>query len=140
MSSVSDFSESIFISASRADVLDVLLDAARLPDWNPAFTSVVSSDRGKFRVRALGILSGTLTYGEESGADLAMHIAIPGLSERSTWVISEVRGGVKVTHRVIQEGPLVRVIGSGEAALVPGKRLSRLAEHLTSKLGSNHHE
>ncbi|MGQ4560638.1 hypothetical protein ACUH90_02155 [Dermabacteraceae bacterium P7054] len=140
MSLVSDFSASITICASRADVLDVLLDAIHLADWNPAFSSVAPSGRDEFRVRALGILPGTLAYGVESGADLVMNISIPGLSERSMWMISETHGGVRVVHRVIQKGPLVRVIGSGEAALVPGKRLSRLADRLALKLGSEHHE
>ena len=133
MSLVSDFSATITVTASRSEILDVLVDATHLPDWNPAFTSVTPASDGTWHVRALGVLPGTLAYATDGGSDLAMNIAIPGLSERSTWEITEFPGGSRVTHRVVQEGALTRVIGSGEASLVPGKRLSRLADYLAGK-------
>lgn len=133
MSLVADFSATITVAASRSEILDVLLDATHLPDWNPAFTSVTPASGDVWNVRALGVLSGTLIYTTDGDADLVMNIAIPGLSERSTWAITEFLGGARVTHRVVQEGALTRVIGSAEASLVPGKRLSRLAEYLADK-------
>lgn len=135
---MSDFSATITVAASRADILDVLLDATHLPDWNPAFTSVTPASNGSWHVRALGILPGTLTYSTYSDADLAMNIVIPGLSEHSTWMIKDFPGWARVTHRVVQEGALTRVIGSAEASLVPGKRLSRLADYLAHKLTVSH--
>ncbi|MSS45335.1 hypothetical protein FYJ43_04605 [Cutibacterium sp. WCA-380-WT-3A] len=139
MSLVSDYSATITVAASRAAILNVLLDATHLPDWNPAFTSVTPANDGAWHVRALGILSGTLTYSTSSDADLVMSIVIPGLSERSTWTITKLSGGATVTHRVVQEGVLTRVIGSSEASLVPGKRLSRLADYLAHKPTVGHH-
>lgn len=140
MSLISDFSASVTVPASRSDILDTLLDATHLPDWNPAFTSVTPSSDGAWHVQALGVLGGTLNYVTDAGSDLAMNITIPGLYEHSTWQLEELGNGTRVTHRVTQKGPLTRIIGHSEASLVPGKRLSRLAEYVTQKLSDGDYE
>lgn len=56
-------------------------------------------------------------------------IDIPGLAERSEFLLESLSSDVtRVSHRVMQSGPLSALIGDGEARLVPGKRLARLAQ------------
>lgn len=139
MSSISDFSATTTVPASRTAVLDTLLDATHLPAWNPAFTSVTPASNGNWQVQVLGLFRGSLTYVADKDSDLAMKIVVPGLSEHSTWEVKELPNGTRVTHRVIQEGPLTRLIGSSEASLVPGKRLARLAQYLTHNPTTREH-
>ncbi|WP_084360222.1 SRPBCC family protein [Janibacter anophelis] len=134
MSFTSDVDAVVTVHHEPRRVAAVLMDAERLPAWNPAFTSVTAGPGSAYRVHALGgALRGTLEY-VDGTADIAMLITVPGLREESTWVLEVSGSGTRVTHRIRQQGALVPLIGAKEAAMVPHKRLARLQAHLGGAL------
>ena len=131
MSLTSDFDGVATLHHSASRITEVLRAAVRLPEWNPAFSSVTTASGAAYRVHALGgLLKGTLEYLDDARG-VAMLITLPGLREESTWVLEESGSGTRVTHRVRQQGTLVPLIGAQEAAMVPHKRLARLRSHLS---------
>lgn len=109
----------------------VLLDAERLPTWNPAFTEVIPRETaGEYDVVIHRRVKGVMTQVRLDERTISFHIAIPGLREDSTFRIDQTGRGTEVRHTVTQEGLLASLIGDEEASRVPGKRLGRLARAL----------
>lgn len=130
MSWNTDFSATLLIPHPPTAIAGTLVDAERLPEWNPAFTHVgTRREDGTHPLVVHGILRGVLTC-HPSGDKVRFGITIPGLTEHSVFIMEPGRDGTVVTHRVQQRGALSSVIGAREVALVPHKRLSRLAETL----------
>lgn len=123
-------SSTLFVPAAQESVRRVLLDPESYPAWNPAFTRVGARDAdGVYPVAVNGLLMGTLKL-TDARDTIALHIAIPGLIEKSHFTLEPHEGGTTVTHVIEQSGFLTRIIGEQEASLVPGKRLSRLSARL----------
>ncbi|MBZ8176600.1 hypothetical protein GSS88_02145 [Corynebacterium sp. 3HC-13] len=132
MSWNTEFSASINLDHSADKIANVILDAERLPTWNPAFTHVgPQRNDGKYPLVVQRILRGTLEY-SRIGKEITCHIMIPGLTEESTFTLTSNGTGTTVTHTVRQRGRLSAIIGTHEASLVPNKRLTRLAHLLNS--------
>lgn len=116
------------IRAPKEEIASVVTDVPSLPQWNPAFNSVGKrNEDGSWPVNVRKVVSGSIGC-EIDGDVVQFAIDIPGLSERSEFLLEGVSNDVtRVSHRVRQSGPLSALIGDGEARLVPGKRLARLA-------------
>lgn len=128
MSWNSDNETALTIRAPKEEIASVVADVPSLPQWNPAFSSVGKrNEDGSWHVRVHKVVSGSIRS-EIDGNVLRFAIDIPGLVERSEFLLESVSNDVtRVSHRVRQSGPLSALIGDGEARLVPGKRLARLA-------------
>ncbi|MGL5824858.1 MAG: SRPBCC family protein [Nocardioides sp.] len=117
-----------------AAVLAVLRDGARLAEWNPAFgmssgdTQAVAGSEVRITVRGM---PGTLTYEQVRRHRVSIRIRIPGLTEIGTWWLEGVPGGTRVTHDLLQNGPLARLIEVGTRD-VARMRLERLNHRLES--------
>ncbi|QDZ43513.1 hypothetical protein FQV43_03585 [Corynebacterium sp. sy039] len=109
----------------------VLLDAQTLPQWNPAFSRVGTTQQpGVYSLTVHHFLSGKLCYIEIDNP-ITLEISIPGLIEHSNFFLSATSAGTLVKHSVQQKGRLASIIGQREASLVPAKRLNRLELFLT---------
>lgn len=128
MSWKSDNETVLTIRASKEEIASVVTDVPSLPQWNPAFSSVGKrKEDGSWPVSVHKFVSGSIRC-EIDGDVVRFAIDIPGLVERSEFLLDSVSNDVtRVSHRVRQSGPLSALIGDGEARLVPGKRLARLA-------------
>ncbi|QPK78677.1 hypothetical protein G7Y31_09005 [Corynebacterium lizhenjunii] len=132
MSSTSNFAAEHTIAAPLTAIYSTLCDIENTPSWNPAFTSAkATSTPGKFSIQALGLLRGTLELYQQADT-VRMTITLPGLREESSWHLSSQGARTRVRHEIFQQGPLVALIGQHEASLVPGKRLSRLEQVVTT--------
>ncbi|WP_273412380.1 hypothetical protein [Corynebacterium appendicis] len=128
MSWKSDNETMLIIRAPKEEIASVVTDVPFLPQWNPAFSSVGKRrEDGSWPVSVHKIVSGSIRC-EIDGDAVRFAIDIPGLVERSEFLLESVSNDVtRVSHRVRQSGPLSALIGDEEASLVPGKRLARLA-------------
>jgi len=128
MSWKSDNETVLTIRAPKEEIASVVMDVPSLPQWNPAFSSVGKRNKdGSWPVSVHKVVSGSIRC-EIDGDVVRFAIDIPGLVERSEFLLESVSNDVtRVSHRVRQSGPLSALIGDGEARLVPGKRLARLA-------------
>lgn len=65
------------------------------PEWNPAFSAVSAERpatvRQHYPIRVRGFLRGELVYDRISDSEIAVTMRIPGLTERGTWSLAEVR-------------------------------------------------
>ncbi|EFK55515.1 hypothetical protein KBP53_10285 [Corynebacterium genitalium ATCC 33030] len=138
MSFKTENSAAVTIHAGERAILGVVTDLERLPSWNPAF-SFVSPPRadGSHALTVQKVLNGTIVAAASetsTGHVVDFEIDIPGLREHSSFLLeSQLDGTTRVTHRIRQAGTLSAVIGQREAALVPGKRLARLARFLETE-------
>lgn len=117
------------IRASKDKIASVVMDVPSLPQWNPAFSSVGKRrEDGSWPVSVHKIVAGSIRC-DIDGDVVRFAIDIPGLAERSEFLLETLSGDVtRVSHRVMQSGPLSALIGDREARLVPGKRLARLGQ------------
>nr|VDG64200.1 Uncharacterised protein [Streptococcus thermophilus] len=128
----------IKIDANQNAILAVLTDVEGLPSWNPAF-SFVGPRRadGSHPLTVQKVFKGSIAAAASerpTGYVVDFDIVIPGLRERSSFLIEpQLDGTTRVTHWISQAGTLSAVIGEREAALVPGKRLARLAALLETE-------
>lgn len=117
-----------------AAVLEVLLDGGHLAEWNPAFTSATGDTDAQtgshVGVTVRGI-PGSLRYTHVGSDRVGMLIRIPGLTETSTWWLETVPRGTRVTHELLQSGPLSRVLEPATRD-VATLRLDRLRRRLDS--------
>ncbi|WP_327291159.1 SRPBCC family protein [Streptomyces sp. NBC_01198] len=120
---------------SRAQVHALLLDALRLPEWNPAFLAIAGSRTPTvgedYDLRTLPNLRGTFRYTEITADRVRMEWTVPGMREHCEWVLRDTGTGTRVDHAVTRSGPLAAVLRHSLADL-PGLRLDRLAETLPS--------
>lgn len=123
------------VPATRAQVLALLLDPQRLPDWNPAFLSMSGPRQAAlgqdYELRTLPNLRGTFRYTLIAQDRVHMEWTVPGMSERCEWTLHETGAGTRVDHAVTRSGPLAAVLRHALATL-PGLRLDRLAETVPS--------
>lgn len=126
--------DTVHIEAPVSDVLAILLDAAALPEWNPAFSAVSAEGSATVgqpnAIRVKGFLRGELVYDRISGSEVAMTIRIPGLTEQGTWRLAESRGGTTVTHAFTQSGVLAEMLEPATRD-VASLRVNRLRERVT---------
>lgn len=117
-------------------IMQRIIDAENLPKWNPAFSDVGPvNEKGEYPITVQKLLRGTMSYTQFREVDsnsqtIELEIKIPGLSEQSEFILEPMGQRTKVTHHIIQTGPLTAVIGASEAAAVPNKRLTRLKQIL----------
>jgi len=125
--------DAVTVDASASEVLEILVDAGALPEWNPAFSAV--SAAGPTRVgepvgiRVQGVLRGQLTYDRISSSGIDMTIRIPGLAEHGTWLLEPAGPRTRVTHEFTQTGSLARALEAGTRN-VATLRVTRLRERL----------
>ncbi|WP_200207716.1 SRPBCC family protein [Micromonospora coerulea] len=120
------------IDETSARVREILLDAARLPDWNSAFLSIedpggTAADR-EFAIVVRPGLRGTWRYTviEDERIDTAWKV--PGFAETGTWQLRpHSTGRTLVTHGFEHRGPLARVLANAYRG-VAEVRLDRLAQ------------
>ena len=129
--------DTVRIEAPAGDILQILLDVAALPDWNPAFSEVWAELPAKvglpIPVRVRGLLTGELVYDRISDREVAMTIQVPGLTERCTWQLDVTPGGTTVTHAFTQSGWLAELLepSTREAASL---RVTRLRKRVAQAL------
>jgi hypothetical protein len=125
--------DTVHIDAPASDILEILLAAAALPEWNPAFSSV--SAKGPATVgrptpiRVRGSLRGEMVYDRISDSEIATTMRIPGLTERGTWQLTEIPAGTTVTHAFTQSGVLAELLEPSTRD-VAGLRVHRLRERI----------
>ena len=125
--------DTVHIQAPASEILAILLDAAALPQWNPAFSAV--SPRGPATVgqphpiRVRGFLRGELVYDRISDREVAVTIRIPGMTEQGTWQLAESPGGTTVTHAFTQSGALAELL-EPSTRNVATLRVNRLRERV----------
>ena len=123
--------DSIRIEAPIGRLRDILLDAAHLPEWNPAFTAVtvegVVRPGEAIPIRVRGVLKGRLVYDRVDPDVLEMTVTVPGLTERASWALGEADGATTVVHEVHQQGPLAEWLEPSTRD-VATLRLSRLRD------------
>lgn len=130
----------IHVAAPRSVVLDVLVDVAALPDWNPAITHLTG--RGvavvghPYPVRVRGLLGGHLVYDRVETGLVRMSIDVPGLAENGHWALEEEDGATTVRHGYTQTGPLARLLepATREVARWRLERLRARAEAEASRI------
>ncbi|HEX8095208.1 SRPBCC family protein [Jatrophihabitans sp.] len=122
------------IQAPAAAVLDVLLDAERLPDWNPAFLTVAPASPGtpgSHPIRVRGGLAGTYRYTEAGPLRVEATWEVPGLSETNYWSLRAEGGETVVEHGFRHRGMLAAVL-RGAFATVARQRVDRLKSQVES--------
>ena len=106
--------DTVHINAPASDIFAILLDAAALPEWNPAFSSVSAkvpvSVGQRIPIRVRGFLRGELVYERINDTEVATTMRIPGLTEVGTWQLAMVPGGTTVTHAFTQSGALAELL------------------------------
>jgi len=119
----------------RLQVLAILLDAASLPQWNPAFSAVSAEGPATVGlpnpIRVKGVLRGELVYDRISDSEVAITIRIPGLTEQGTWQLAKSAGGTTVTHAFTQSGVLAELL-EPSTRNVASLRVNRLRERVAN--------
>jgi len=104
----------VHIEAPVSDILRILLDAAALPEWDPAFSEVraeLPATVGQsIPVQVRGLLEGELLYDRISDHEVATTTQVPGLAEQGTWQLDVTPGGTTVTHAFTQSGWLAELL------------------------------
>lgn len=129
--------DTVHIEAPASDILRILLDAAALPDWNPAF-SAVSAERPAtvgqpIPVWVRGLLCGELVYDRISDCEVAMTTEVPGLTEQCTWQLDQTPGGTMVTHAFTQSGWLAELLEPSSRDTA-GRRVARLRRRVAQAM------
>ncbi len=119
------------IRAPRAMVLSVLLDPLRLPEWNPALTSLAGPPHAAVGVRhpitMRRRLHGSFEYVQIEHARIDTTWQVPGFTERATWRLEDRGLDTYVTHESDRHGPLATLLHAGFRG-VDELRLQRLAD------------
>lgn len=126
----------IHAPAAPAVVHAILLDPARIPEWNPAFLALAGSEqaavgvdypilvrpglRGSFRYRAIG------------EGRIETEWSVPGFREVAEWEIAAAGTGTIIRHRFGHSGPLAHALRHAFRG-VAGLRLERLAERAAGR-------
>lgn len=125
--------DTVHIDAQASDILAILLDAAALPEWNPAFSAVSAEGPATVGlpnpIRVKGLLRGELVYDRISDSEVAITIRIPGLTEQGTWQLAESPSGTTVTHSFTQSGMLAQLLEPATRD-VASLRVNRLRERV----------
>ncbi len=126
---------SALIPASIDEILGTLLDATRLPEWNPAFVSVrgpATAERGSvYELRAIKALRGEFRYSHVSRNRVETRWDVPGLAEVASWDLGDSDGSrTLVTHAVSRTGPLGALL-AGTLESLPKLRLDRLTARVS---------
>jgi uncharacterized protein YndB with AHSA1/START domain len=120
------------VAASPRQVRAVLLDPLRLPDWNPAFTSIAgpqdADTRHEYRITARG-LPGSFAYEAIEPLTIRMTWRVPGFAEFSTWSMTPTGPSTSVRHTFVHSGPLASLLRRAYRG-VADLRLDRLAHRL----------
>ncbi len=122
------------IRGSVEQIRAVLLDAARLPDWNPAFLSLgPAAPDGSYPIRVRGGLRGRFRYTltEKLRLESAWHV--PGLAETNYWELSPTGDGTTVEHGFVHTGPVGAVM-RGAFASAAGLRVDRLKSRVEGRV------
>ncbi|HLU33334.1 MAG TPA: SRPBCC family protein [Natronosporangium sp.] len=118
------------VAASPARVRQILLDAAAVPEWNPAIRSLAGPDRARlgehYPVVVRGGLRGEITWTRIEAWRVEMRIAVPGFTEDGWWRLTPQDGGTLVAHGFSHRGPLAVVLTRAFRGVVE-LRLARLA-------------
>lgn len=119
------------IDAPLGRIRELLLDAERLPEWNPAFWSVEPPPRDDAATdHAIVVrpgLHGTWCYTRVDDRRIDAVWQVPGLRETGTWLLEpDGASATTVTHAFSQNGTLARLL-AGAYRGVAGLRLDRLA-------------
>lgn len=118
------------VAAPPAQVREVLLDAAAVPEWNPAIRSLTGPDRAQvgesYPVVVRGGLRGQATWTRIEAGRVDVRIAVPGLTEDGWWQLTPQPGGTLVVHGFSHRGPLAAVLSRAFRG-VAELRLARLA-------------
>ena len=125
------------IKARAAEIANILADARRLPEWNPAILFVTMDDptavaQKKYSVRAKLPGPATLTYEEVSHGRIVWRLDGFQAHERGTWRLDAVNDQItEVTHIITHRGALFRML-TGAFHTVPKLRLDRLQRRAES--------
>lgn len=119
------------MAASTERIAQIVCDAARLPEWNPALVEVEASGQARehrrYRMRAIRGLRGYLVYTLISPECVEMTMQVQGLREEGYWLLEPSGDGTRVEHGFSHTGLLGHLLGpafQGVAEL----RVDRLAE------------
>lgn len=119
------------IKASPDAVHAVLLNAAELAEWNPAFRSIVAPTQATahqpYPITGPAGLSGHLAYTGISPDLIEMTWQVTGFHETCTWRLDAVGEYTQVTHEFRHSGPLARLLRSAFRG-VAELRLDRLSQ------------
>lgn len=97
---------SVRVEAPIERVHAVLLAAPRLPEWNPAFTTVTGAESAtpgeRYDLEAIRGLRGSLHYPRITAAEIIMTWHVAGMTETGTWELASEGPGRStiVTHTV----------------------------------------
>jgi hypothetical protein len=122
----------IRVQAPVGAVSEMLLDAGRLPDWNPAFLAVAPAQAGApgcHSIRVRGGLAGTFRYSHVSARRIEAVWQVRGLTETSYWSLREDGTGTIIEHGFAHRGILAAAL-RGAFATAADQRLSRLKTRL----------
>lgn len=124
-------SAAVSMHHEASSILDVLLDASRVADWNPALSSVEAPHgpaplgRG-LPTRIRGVVRGTLTFLEAPSLEVRHRLDVPGGVEHGSWLLEPLASGAtRVTHTMDHTGPVLRLMRRAFEP-VPLWRLERL--------------
>jgi hypothetical protein len=125
--------DTINIPASSSALRSILLDAAHLPDWNPAFSAVTAQGAVRagepLAIRVRGVLKGRLVYDRVDADAIEMTVTVPGLTEHSSWRLAAAGEATTVTHELSQRGPLAEWLEPATRDIAT-LRLTRLLERV----------
>jgi hypothetical protein len=128
------------IQADVRDVREVLLEAAQVADWNPAFLSIAGSPSARVgdphRIRVRGGLSGHFQYDLISPDRIESSWQVTGFHETNYWLLQAVDHSTVVTHGFTQRGPLASLL-RGATAGVAELRLARLKTRVEARTGAD---
>ncbi|MDQ1742656.1 MAG: hypothetical protein QOE23_995 [Pseudonocardiales bacterium] len=118
----------VLIQAPAAAVSEVLLDALRLPSWNPAFLAVAPASGGSeaaYPIRVRGGMAGTFRYTRVDARRIEAAWQVRGLSETNYWTLQPDGGTTMVEHGFRHRGALATLL-RGAFADVADLRVQRL--------------
>jgi len=135
-----EFRKTIPVQAPLQTIWDVLVDASRMADWNPAISSLLTTETvgvvgDAYATRVRGMIPATFRYVKISPTVVEHDLSFVGFDEHAVWELEQREGGsTLVTHRFRQTGPVARLVPA-EASDVVSLRLDRLRRRVEASMG-----
>jgi hypothetical protein len=126
---------SVRIRGSIEQIRGVLLDAEKLPSWNPAFLSIgPAGPDGAYPIRVRPGLRGVFRYLRTDRLRLESSWRVRGLSETNYWSVQPDGDQTLVEHGFAQHGPIATIL-RGAFATAAQLRVDRLKARIESDGG-----